>query len=139
MTQAWKRFEHYICKVLQGWGFTAQRTTSGRQGQEPNVDVDAEWRGIRFAVECKQSTRGAKSYRIYREWFQKLDKITKGQNRTPILVFNFYQTQNGQVWCIQGDHLIKLLEEVYDEGHQEGYAKMYRETHLDRPKKPEGR
>ena len=124
MTQPWKAFEHYVAQKLRQWGFTANRTTSGRQGQEPNVDVDAVWNGIQFAIECKQSTRGKNSYRVQKEWFNKLDKIVEGQGRIPILVFNFYQAKNGQVWCLRGKHFFKLIQAVYEEGKRDALAEQ---------------
>jgi len=118
---AWKRFEQHIADKWKQNDGTAQRTTSGRQGQDTGYDIDAEWEGIPFIVECKSSVKGSKRFTLEKEWFDHLDQALQPSNdripdpdTVPVLVFNFYRST--EIYCLRGYAFWKLLETAYQAG-----------------------
>ena len=107
---AWKRFERTITDALKKHGATAARTTSGKQGQAPIPDIEAQYGPVELAIECKSSIRGQRQFAVKKEWFDRLDTV-RG-TRIGILVFNFYRDHQGPIYCLRSDQFWQLMSHV---------------------------
>jgi len=123
----WKRFEHTITQLWRTRGGKAQRTTSGRQGQENLPDIEAEYGDISFLIECKQKAskivraqgREQKSIRVPINWFDQVDQA-HGQG-IRMVVTAYYGIPGAQIVMMKWDQFWALMTKATHLEYSPGY------------------